>query len=303
MGADQRARAPRVWGELRRLSETEMSAAREALTGPDGAALIRLMADLSMHARPNASLAVRTLASELGWMSRPNAPIPTDLGLKVGDSCREFVMWEARGRRIHEADRLEVMHEGTFRGRRVAELGCGFGCNLLSLAGVAAELVGVELEPVYVQLSPVLAGIAGFPPPRIVESGADATGLEAARYDVVLNLGALQYMPIEAVLAETSRILVAGGTAVMILSHLGGFLRVTASRLPRMPGRARARELVTVAGMLAYPWLGRAFTRPSDPVYPTHARMRRWLDAVGMTLDPGRTTVFGHETCYVAIKR
>ena len=88
----------------------------------------------------------------------------------------------------------------------------------------------------------------------------------------------------------------------MILSHLGGFLRKTGVRILQMPWRTRVRETITIAGMLAYPWIGRAFTRPSDPVYPTQARMRRWLADAGLELDRGRTTIFGHETCYVAVK-
>jgi SAM-dependent methyltransferase len=292
-----------VWGELRRLDDAEIARAGDALVGEGGRDLIQLMADLSMHKRPNTSESVRQRAAELRWIAGPNAPIATPIGFKIGDSCREFLMWESRDRRIHEADRLDIMQEQTFRDRRIVELGCGFGCNLLSLQGVAKEIVGVELEPIYIQLSPFLARIAGAEAPRIVESGADKTGLESRSYDVVLNLGALQYMPIESVLAETSRLLAPGGTAIMILSHLTGFLRNLSTRVLHLSWRMRAREAVTVAGMLAYPWIGRAFTRPSDPVYPTQKRMARWLDDVGLQLDWNRTVIFGHETCYVAIKR
>lgn len=251
-----------------------------------------------MHRAVSPDAEIERLARDLGWWDRSATPV----GLKVGDSCRELVMWEARGRRIHEADRLAVMQESTFRGRRVAELGSGFGCNLLALDGVAVELVGVEIEPIYVQLSPILAAISGCRAPRIVEAGADRSGLEGRAYDVVLCLGALQYMPIEAVLCEIGRILAPGGIAILILSHLGGFLAKHRTRLRSAPLRTLPRELVTVAGMLVYPWVGRAFTRPSDPVYPTQRRMRAWLSGAGLELDLRRTVIFGHETCYVAIK-
>jgi SAM-dependent methyltransferase len=292
-----------VWGELRRLDDAEISAARESLTSELGRELIQLMADLSMHRRPHAGAEVRQRAAALGWIAGPNAPIATPIGFKIGDSCREFLMWESRDRRIHEADRLEIMQDRTFENRRIAELGCGFGVNLLSLQGVAKELVGVELEPIYVQLSPIFSALAAREQPKIVEASAAETGLSPGSWDVVLNLGALQYMPIEAVLAETSRLLQSGGTAVMILSHLAGFLRKVSTRMLHLSWRMRAREVVNIAGMLTYPWIGRAFTRPSDPVYPTHRRMERWLDDVGLQLDWSRTAIFGHETCYVAIKR
>jgi SAM-dependent methyltransferase len=287
---------------MRRLDDAEISAAKAALTGAHGRALIQLMADLSMHRRPHADESVRQRAAELGWIVGANAPIATPIGFKIGDSCREFVMWEARARKIHEADRLEIMQEGTFRDRRIAELGCGFGCNLLSLQGIAEEIVGVELEPLYVQLSPIFAEISQMVRPRIIESSADSTGLPPDAYDVVINLGALQYMPIESVLAETSRILRPGGIAILILSHLTGYLGRAALRFTHLSWRMRARELITAAGMVTYPWIGRAFTRQSDPVYPTQRRMARWLADVGLQIDWSRTTIFGHETCYVAIK-
>jgi SAM-dependent methyltransferase len=292
-----------MWGELRRLEDGEMASVREAFFSVDGRELIQLMCDLSMHHRPHASEAVRRRAADLGWIAGPHAPIATPMGFKVGDSCREFVMWESRERKIHEADRLSIMDARTFRDRRVAELGCGFGCNLLSLQGVAKEIVGVELEPVYVQLSPILAEIAKRPAPNIVEASAERTPLATEGYDVVINLAALQYMPIEAVLMETSRILTRGGVAIMILSHLSGFLRKTSERVLKMSWRMRAREAITIAGMVTYPWIGRTFTRPSDPVYPTRARMARWLAEAGLQLDREQSTTFGHESCYVATKR
>src|SRR5688572_17002312 len=103
-----------MWGELRRLDDTEMAAVRDALFSHDGRELIQLMADLSMHRRPNATEAARRRAADLGWIAGRHAPIATPLGFKVGDSCRELVMWESRDRKLHEADRLDIMHERTF---------------------------------------------------------------------------------------------------------------------------------------------------------------------------------------------
>lgn len=292
-----------MWGELKRLDDREVEAVERALTGELGRPLVDLMAAISMARTPDAPEEAWEVATRLGWIQNRSRCVATPVGLKVGDSCREFTMWEERARRIHEADRLEVMKEATFRGRRVAELGCGFGCNLLSLDGIADEIVGVEIEPVYVQMSPILSKVAGLPPPKILQAGADRTGLPSDTYDVVLNLGALQYMPIEDVLAETARVLRRGGVAIMILSHLAGYLRLAVPRLFQLPVRTTVRDLVTITGMLTYPWLGRAFTRPSDPVHPTQRRMKRWLDDVGLRPDESRTTIFRHETCYVAVKQ
>lgn len=292
-----------MWGELKRLDDRELAAVERALTGELGRPLIDLMAAISMASTPRAPDEAWEAATRLGWIADRQGRTATPVGLKIGDSCREFLMWEERARRIHEADRLEVMNEATFQGRRVAELGCGFGCNLLSLEGIADEIVGVEIEPIYIQVSPILSRVAGLPAPKILQGSADRTGLQNDTYDVVLNLGALQYMPIEAVLAETARILKPGGLAVMILSHLAGFLAIAIPRLPKQTWRTNVREAVTIAGMITYPWIGRAFTRPSDPVHPTRRRMKRWLADVGLRLDEARTTVFDHETCYVAVKQ
>ena len=54
--------------------------------------------------------------------------------------------------------------------------------------------------------------------------------------------------------------------------------------------------------MVLYPWVGRAFTRPYDPVYPTQRRMERWVNEAGMHIDWSRTVVQGHETNFVVVK-
>lgn len=288
--------------DLLRLDPAQLAAARAALTGEHGRELMGWMSALSMRQQAAASEPVRDLAFEMGWILHPTIPRTTRLGDHVGDACRELVLWEERGRRLPASDHLPLMRPPAFEGLRVLELGCGIGCNLVSLRPVAREVVGVELQPACVQLATVMWEIAREPAPEMLESGADHTSLEGDRFDVVLILGALQYMPIRGVLAEAARLLAPGGRSIIILSHLTQYLRRASERFPKLSWKHRARELATVAGTLAYSCLERGLPRDGYPVYPTQERMKRLLREAGMPLDPKATQAFGTETCFVGVK-
>jgi SAM-dependent methyltransferase len=282
--------------------EHDYEAVRSALHGPRGKELMKFMSDssqglLATDCEPNA----RELASCLGWID--DAGQFTTVGRKVADSFREYLLWEERGRVVHQWTELPALQPELFDGKRVLEIGCGFGCNLLSLQQHADEVLGVEIEPVYVALSPILAELAGLPAPTIHVGSATEIPVPSNSVDRIVCFGALQYMPIVEALHESARLLRPGGLAVFVHSHLSGYVSYTLRTLGpllRTP-KAALREAVTFAGMLAYPFVGRRVTREGDPVYPTQARMRRWIEAAGMRLDPHRTRTLDHETCYVAV--
>lgn len=280
-----------MWGELRPIEADRLVEVERAFIEDDGS-LRGLMAEIGLHRAPQPGRALDQ-ARALGWVD--DAGKPTMVGLKVADSCREYRLWEERLRRMPHHDTIQELRVEEFGGLSVVELGSGFGCNLLSLAQSAREVVGVEIEPVYGQLGPILARVAGLSPPCIVRAGADATGLEPGRFDRVLVLGAMQYMPILETMGEVHRLLRPGGRAYLLHSHFTGFVRSLVGSL-RRGERVSPREAVNLVGMLAYPYIGRAFMRPSDHVYLTHAVMRRWSRQVGLV--PKEFRVVAHETFY-----
>lgn len=263
---------------------------------------MRWMAALTMQAIAPAPPELRRRALELGWVLDVPTSRPTVRGFQVGDACREYLLWEERGRRFPGAERAEALAEGSFEGQRVVELGCGIGCNLVSLNGAAREALGIEREFVRAQLAELMWELADLQVPRILVASAERTPLGQECCDTVVVLGALQYMPIRAVLAECERILAPGGRLVVVLPHFAGFLQRARGQFSSLSWRHRARDLFTVAGTLAYPWLGRGLPRPTDPVYPARQRLRRWMRAAGFEADERLTRALGHETCYVAHK-
>lgn len=273
---------------------TELAA---ALHGAQGRALMELMSRLSLR-QPVADVepGVLDAARELGWITRDGALTP--LGWRISDPLREFRLWEERGRQLHRWEEGPFRRE-TFAGRFVLELGSGFGANLLSLQPIAARVVGIELEPVYVALTPVLSELAGLDAPEVRIESAEHVDLHSGSVDVILCLGALQYMPIREVLRECARLLAPGGVAIFALSNFSSYVRALRSRWSWRPA-AVARQAMLLTGMLAYPYVGRRALRALDPVYPTPKRMQSWMAQAGLRLDAQRTQALGAEMCYVA---
>lgn len=285
-----------------RLSSEQVVAVEAALTGPLGQQLIDLMRCVSLsesHAHVDSD--VKSTARELGWLTPDDGETP--LGQKVCDPLREFAMFIERDSRTHSWEQIDFLTPATFEGKCVLELGSSFGSNLFPLQAYAAEVIGVEFEDLYIQFTPVLAGLAGVEAPRMLACGADQVPLPDGYVDVILCFGALQYMPIERTLHETSRLLKPGGEALFALSHLAGYLGFMARNYRRWwAPKPLVREVITVAGMVLYPWIGRAFTQPHDPVYPTHRRMERWVEDAGLRIDWARTKILDHETNFVVVK-
>jgi ubiquinone/menaquinone biosynthesis C-methylase UbiE len=245
---------------------------------------------------------VASTAAGLGWIDRDSRL--TGTGLLAADPMREYSYWEERGRVVTYNDQTDLLGPALFAGKRVVELGCGFGVNLLTLQRQAARVYGIEIQPFYLGFTAPLARRAGVARPTILLADAAALPLADRSADVVVALGAFQLMPIRQTLAEAARVLAPGGVVVLINSVLSGHLRHLAGELPRLIRRPKslARAGLTLTNMLLYPWLGRRITRPGDPVFLPRKTMRRWLEDAGFQLDPQRTQQFGIETCWVALR-
>lgn len=285
------------------LAPEQIEAVESALAGPQGEALMALMQGLTTGRNPSDfEEGPRAKARELGWIDKRD--VVTKLGWKMGDPMREFVQWNRRGRKVHDWERLPVFHREYFEGKRLLSIGCGCGTNLFSFQEMCSSVVGLELEPTYLQFTPIWARLAGVPVPQTVNGGSERMPFSSNEFDVVVCLGALQYMNITRALKEASRVLKPGGLAIFTLSDLRGYVTELRSRVFtfRAPQQF-VREAAIFANMLAYPWTGRVVVRSFDPVYPTVRRIRRWFADVGLELDERLTVPFDHEYCYVARKR
>jgi SAM-dependent methyltransferase len=227
----------------------------------------------------------------------------TPLGDKVSDSLTEYAYWKQREKRHHWAKEVDALHIDRLRGRRILEVGCGAGVNLLSLQ-TCAEVVGLDTEPLYLQFSEVLARLEDVPAPTRVCAIAERMPFENESFDVVLLLGSLPYMRIEHALREVARVLRPAGRVIAIHSDLWQTLgiHVRQRRWSMLSPRNLLREARGATATVLYPWLGRLLIEPSAPVHSTRGQMRRWLARAGLRMDMHETCRIGQEVCYVAEK-
>jgi ubiquinone/menaquinone biosynthesis C-methylase UbiE len=227
----------------------------------------------------------------------------TPLGAKVSDSLTEYSLWQQRGKCHHCAEEVDALRLERLRGKKILEVGCGAGVNLLSLQR-GTRVVGVDVEPLYLQFAAILARVEGEPAPCRVCAVAERLPFEESSFDVALFHGSLQYMQIERALREAARVVRPGGRVIAIVGDLqqavGGFGRERP--LLKLPPAEFLREARAIAGMLVYPWVGRLLLEPAGPVYPTQRRYRRWLEQAGLSLNPQATRRLTNGVCYVADK-
>jgi len=246
----------------------------------------------------------RDAAAKLGLVDPRGSEVRlTEFGEKAVDSLREYLFWIRRERR-HNGSEHPALALDRLKGKRILEIGCGSGINLLSLQPFAS-VVGADIEPIYLQFAQVFAELEGQSAPKVVCSPAEILPFGDGSFDVVLFPGSLQYMQIQLALSEVSRVLAKGGRAIVVMGHFEGYLRALRKRLgsSALKPTLLLREARAVAGMLLYPWMGRAILAPNAEVYPTKERLLRWLSDAGLRPNLEETAPVGdREICYVADK-
>lgn len=289
------------------LGEAEVVALGDALASSDGPDLIQFMALRRQDQPSPPSLHhAAPLAYRLGWLvsDTPAAPL-TAVGALVGDSLREFVFWRQRGRTITCQGQLAALDPARMQGRRVLEIGCGFGCNLLTLTKHVDDLVGVDPIPVYLQVAPALFAIEGQPAPKLMLARGEDLPLPAASRDVVFMLGALQYMDIPKVIAECARVLAPGGDLIAINGYYTGYVRGVAREAARSSIRSTLVGARTAFADTPYFQVtGRRFRGGSGPstaipVYPTRSYFEKLLRRCGFEVR-AETRTLGDELAMVA---
>jgi SAM-dependent methyltransferase len=107
---------------------------------------------------------------------------------------------------------------GPVAGKRVLELGCGHGTLSVFMAKQGASVTGVDIGPRLVEAAAKLAELNGV---DAVFARVDIKSLPfaAESFDVVVALAVLHHLPerdLASTLAETHRVLRAGGTAILV---------------------------------------------------------------------------------------
>ncbi len=289
------------WGQL---STSELAAAEAALLGEQGAALRRAIFQLSIGQQATRGVGL-DLARCLGWVE---GDVLTELGEAVVGPIREFVFWEQRNGKLPSADLVPTLRRDEYNGKTVVELGCGGGCNLLSLTGVPGRQVGVDAMPATLQLQPILARLAGLPAPEAVVANAEHTPFADDEFDIALCYSSHQYMDLHRAFDEIDRIVNDHGQIYIMGAIFGPFVREAIGRLLRGRDLGILKyDTYAVVNTLTYQLLGRRVlgvrlqSSTATPIYPSSRWMRRQLKKRGFVVDDVRTTRLpGSEVALIA---
>lgn len=151
-------------------------------------------------------------------------PCGARYGAKYEFATREFFDEVERHRYREYAPWMpEVMGFERFAGKRLLEIGCGMGTDLLQFARGGAICTGVDLTPRSVEISSLHFGLYGM---RADFALADGERLPFAdeSFDVVYSNGVLHHTPDTArAVREVQRVLKPDGIAKVMLYHRHSF--------------------------------------------------------------------------------
>jgi SAM-dependent methyltransferase len=114
--------------------------------------------------------------------------------------------------KLHHLPKLVPFDQ--YRGRRVLEVGCGAGIDLIRFARNGAACTGIDVAPSSVALAARNAAIEQLPVDLLVADG-EALPFKSESFDLVYAHGVVQYTTDDrALVAECRRVLKPGGRAV-----------------------------------------------------------------------------------------
>ncbi len=106
-----------------------------------------------------------------------------------------------------------------YAGKRVLEVGCGLGTDLVQFARAGARVTGIDLSPRSIELTRQRFALEGLPGTFLV-ADAEQLPFEAESFEVVYSFGVLHHTPdIARAIAEIHRVLVPGGELILMLYH------------------------------------------------------------------------------------
>ncbi len=156
---------------------------------------------------------ITQLALKLNWVTLTDheRPCLTTVGARVADSAREYCNWLDDRKTLPVGVTVDLI-----AGKRVLDVGCGFGRHLFSLQDAGAVATGVELDEIYIQLSQVLSEKAQVNSVRIVRAAGEHLPFPAQSFDVILCTRSIAYMKMAEALFEMSRVLSPNGCLMLV---------------------------------------------------------------------------------------
>ncbi len=113
----------------------------------------------------------------------------------------------------------DILDVEPFRGKRVLEIGCGLGTDLMRFARAGATTFAVDLTPRHLRLTQQRLRAEGYAA-RLVRSDAERLPLADGSLDAVYSFGVLHHTPrFDLAAAEIHRVLRPGGQALIAVYH------------------------------------------------------------------------------------
>lgn len=128
----------------------------------------------------------------------------------------------------------ELVDFAGYRGKRLLEVGCGIGTDLVRFAAGGAKAVGVDLSTTALELARKNAEVSGVEAELRLANG-EALPFEDASFDLVYAHGVLQYTANpRRMVAECHRVLAPGGEAIFMVYNRISWLNAL-SKLMKVP--------------------------------------------------------------------
>jgi SAM-dependent methyltransferase len=293
--------------DLPHLTYSQLDAMRRVMLGPSGNSLVEHLFRLRMGRASDPTVAAaRGIAIDLGLIDASGRAF-TQLGWLISDSAREYAFWQERGRQLPSEAQHPKLSCSHYAGKRVLEIGCGAGPNLMTLAAAGVQVTGIEPVYAYRQMAALFAEREGLPPIDIVGGQAEALPFEDGTFDVVVCVSSYQYMDVGVALKEMRRVLAPDGELQIVGGTLDTFLVEGLGRSGTRTLRRLAEYGLTIANTVWFSATGRrlvghgARATTRYPIYPLRSTMRRLLrDADLEMTDPvGRV---GCESVFISRK-
>ncbi|HTP13772.1 MAG TPA: methyltransferase domain-containing protein [Bacteroidota bacterium] len=203
---------------------------------------------------------------------------------------REFYEEVERYRYEAQPFMRRVMEFDGFRGKKLLEIGCGLGTDLLQFARGGALVTGVDLTPASIELVKKRFALYELPV-RAQVADAEHLPFSDNSFDVVYSFGVLHHTPnTQQALDEVYRVLKPGGRLMIMLYHrrsmhvqLGTIYATLANKF-RGSGRV-AEEWVRVYDGDGNP-LGKSYTRGE-----VRTMFQKFRDLRVGTVDPYRRSL------------
>jgi SAM-dependent methyltransferase len=112
----------------------------------------------------------------------------------------------------------KIMNFGGYHGRRLLEIGCGIGTDLVRFAAGGARVAGVDLSETAIRLARDNMALHGHGAEVFAVADGAALPIPDASVDVVYAHGVLQYSAApRAIVLEAQRVLRPGGAAIFMV--------------------------------------------------------------------------------------